>query len=108
MPYPVDLLARLEDDGKHQRAPQPRSGSGPQRRVSVHEAPRLLDIGVFAYHGEAKEGVAVAWVELEDSPVPLLRLALPVAVLERRGQAQHGARQRRVGRRKELQRAGEV
>src|SRR5439155_14117323 len=43
-PYPIDLFARLEDDGKHQRAAQPRSGSGLQRRVSVHEAPRLLDV----------------------------------------------------------------
>src|SRR6266480_6537135 len=46
LPYPIDLFARLEDDGKHQRAAQPRSGSGVQRRVSVHEAPRLLDVRV--------------------------------------------------------------
>ena len=106
LPYPVDLLARLEDDGKHQRAPQPRSGSGPQRRVSVHEAPRLLDVRVFAHHGETEESVAVSGVDVEDFPVPLLRLALPVAILERGGQAQHRARARRIGRRKVLERAG--
>ena len=108
LPYPIDLFARLEDDGKHQRAAQPRSGSGVQRRVSVHEAPRLLDVRVFAHHGETEESVAVSGVDVEDFPVPLLRLALPVAILERGGQAQHRARPRRVGRRKDLQRAGEV